>query len=248
MVVASQKPWPTSLLPSLLVRGDCGTQLHHPTTQPPYPHNRFLSLSATWIYPIADDWRDHAGTARTSLCAFLLSWQHLPFAHGRGACVRGAPLQRSRLPNPTYFWSWLLITDGPSFPSYVQAIFADLISKNGLRERFGKIDSCGTANYHEGEEPDERYVPARYSHAHLAFLSFGLFADPLFRPTPRLAVRQQSAKRCAPDFPQFRPSMDSCSCLSVPLHFAQYGIPIDCLARGVRPQDFHTFDYILGME
>ncbi|PWN52759.1 putative LTP1-protein-tyrosine-phosphatase [Violaceomyces palustris] len=71
-----------------------------------------------------------------------------------------------------------------------EAVFIDIITKAGLRERFGKIDSCGTGNYHEGEEPDERSVA--------------------------LCRRK--------------------------------GIPIDSLARGVVPQDFRDFDYILGMD
>lgn len=36
------------------------------------------------------------------------------------------------------------------------AVFEDTAVKAGVRDRFGKLDSCGTANYHEGEEPDER--------------------------------------------------------------------------------------------
>ena len=39
-----------------------------------------------------------------------------------------------------------------------EAVFLDYVNRNGLRERFGVIDSCGTANYHEGEEPDPRTV------------------------------------------------------------------------------------------
>jgi len=39
-----------------------------------------------------------------------------------------------------------------------EAVFAHYVSKNNLRGRFGMIDSCGTADYHEGEEPDLRYV------------------------------------------------------------------------------------------
>ncbi|SPO38613.1 probable LTP1 - protein-tyrosine-phosphatase [Pseudozyma flocculosa] len=71
-----------------------------------------------------------------------------------------------------------------------EAVFADLVTKAGLRDRFAKIDSCGTGDYHEGEEPDER--------------------------TTALCNRKK--------------------------------IPIDCLARGVKQEDFHTFDYILGMD
>ncbi|KAN0063183.1 Low molecular weight phosphotyrosine protein phosphatase [Thecaphora frezii] len=37
-----------------------------------------------------------------------------------------------------------------------EAVFADLVTNAGIRHRFGTIDSCGTGNYHEGEEPDER--------------------------------------------------------------------------------------------
>ncbi|KAJ1035736.1 hypothetical protein NDA13_000396 [Ustilago tritici] len=36
------------------------------------------------------------------------------------------------------------------------AVFEDTATKAGVRRHFGKLDSCGTANYHEGEEPDER--------------------------------------------------------------------------------------------
>ena len=39
-----------------------------------------------------------------------------------------------------------------------EAVFADHVTKNNLRDSFGVIDSCGTADYHEGEEPDLRYA------------------------------------------------------------------------------------------
>lgn len=39
-----------------------------------------------------------------------------------------------------------------------EAIFADYVTRNGLQEHFDLIDSCGTADYHEGEEPDMRWV------------------------------------------------------------------------------------------
>lgn len=37
-----------------------------------------------------------------------------------------------------------------------EAVFEDLVTKAGIRGEFGKIDSCGTGAYHEGEEADER--------------------------------------------------------------------------------------------
>ncbi|KDN44690.1 phosphotyrosine protein phosphatases I [Tilletiaria anomala UBC 951] len=37
-----------------------------------------------------------------------------------------------------------------------EAVFADLVKRNGLESSFGKIDSCGTIGYHVGEEADER--------------------------------------------------------------------------------------------
>lgn len=42
-----------------------------------------------------------------------------------------------------------------------EAVFAHYVTKNNLRDRFGVIDSCGTADYHEGEEPDLRCVGLR---------------------------------------------------------------------------------------
>ena len=39
-----------------------------------------------------------------------------------------------------------------------EAVFAHKVREHGLEERFGVIDSCGTADYHEGEEPYMRYV------------------------------------------------------------------------------------------
>lgn len=39
-----------------------------------------------------------------------------------------------------------------------EAVFAHKVRQYGLEEHFGVIDSCGTADYHEGEEPDMRYV------------------------------------------------------------------------------------------
>ncbi|ETS59662.1 hypothetical protein PaG_06591 [Moesziomyces aphidis] len=36
------------------------------------------------------------------------------------------------------------------------AVFEDTCVQAGVRDRFGILDSCGTGNYHEGEEPDER--------------------------------------------------------------------------------------------
>lgn len=37
-----------------------------------------------------------------------------------------------------------------------EAVFAHIVTKAGVRDKFGQIDSCGTGAYHEGEEPDER--------------------------------------------------------------------------------------------
>ncbi|WFD18293.1 hypothetical protein MCAP1_000492 [Malassezia caprae] len=39
-----------------------------------------------------------------------------------------------------------------------EAVFAHKVHQHGLEEHFGVIDSCGTADYHEGEEPDMRTV------------------------------------------------------------------------------------------
>lgn len=38
-----------------------------------------------------------------------------------------------------------------------EAVFAKMVKEQGLSNHFGVIDSCGTADYHEGEEPDLRY-------------------------------------------------------------------------------------------
>ncbi|WFD21591.1 mdj1 protein precursor [Malassezia equina] len=45
-----------------------------------------------------------------------------------------------------------------------EAVFAHKVREHGLEERFGVIDSCGTADYHEGEEPDMRTVRVCKSH------------------------------------------------------------------------------------
>lgn len=37
-----------------------------------------------------------------------------------------------------------------------EAVFNHVVEQAGLRGHFGTIDSCGTGDYHEGEEPDER--------------------------------------------------------------------------------------------
>ncbi|KOS13234.1 ltp1-protein-tyrosine-phosphatase [Malassezia pachydermatis] len=39
-----------------------------------------------------------------------------------------------------------------------EAVFAKMVKEQGLSNHFGVIDSCGTADYHEGEEPDLRTV------------------------------------------------------------------------------------------
>ena len=39
-----------------------------------------------------------------------------------------------------------------------EAVFADLVRKNGLSSSFGAIESCGTTGYHVGDEADDRYV------------------------------------------------------------------------------------------
>lgn len=36
------------------------------------------------------------------------------------------------------------------------AVFEHTANTSGVRDRFGILDSCGTAAYHQGEEPDER--------------------------------------------------------------------------------------------
>ncbi|WFD29614.1 hypothetical protein MSPP1_000623 [Malassezia sp. CBS 17886] len=71
-----------------------------------------------------------------------------------------------------------------------EAVFRDHVTRQGLRDQFGIIDSCGTADFHDGEEPDLR--------------------------TTRMCEANN--------------------------------IPISCLARGVTPTDFHSFDYIFGMD
>ncbi|CCU98107.1 unnamed protein product [Malassezia sympodialis ATCC 42132] len=53
-----------------------------------------------------------------------------------------------------------------------EAVFAHKVHQHALEEHFGVIDSCGTADYHEGEEPDMRTVRVCKSHnvpiSHLA--------------------------------------------------------------------------------
>lgn len=47
-----------------------------------------------------------------------------------------------------------------------EAVFAESVRRNNVQDKFGVIDSCGTADYHVGEEPDLRYVryqASRYS-------------------------------------------------------------------------------------
>lgn len=44
-----------------------------------------------------------------------------------------------------------------------EAVFRHAVQKQRADDRFGVIDSCGTAHYHEGEEPHSTYVP---SHTH----------------------------------------------------------------------------------
>lgn len=46
-----------------------------------------------------------------------------------------------------------------------EAVFDHIVSKAGIRDQFGQIDSCGTGAYHEGEEPDERCVRYMYQGA-----------------------------------------------------------------------------------
>lgn len=43
-----------------------------------------------------------------------------------------------------------------------EAVFAEAVKRNDVQDKFGKIDSCGTADYHEGEEPDLRCVGFPY--------------------------------------------------------------------------------------
>jgi len=44
-----------------------------------------------------------------------------------------------------------------------EAVFKDTVKKENMMDRFGIIDSCGTADYHEGEEPHSTYVEFAYS-------------------------------------------------------------------------------------
>ncbi|KAI3627375.1 stp1 [Malassezia furfur] len=37
-----------------------------------------------------------------------------------------------------------------------EAVFAESVRRNNVQDKFGVIDSCGTADYHVGEEPDLR--------------------------------------------------------------------------------------------
>ncbi len=37
-----------------------------------------------------------------------------------------------------------------------EGAFRDTVEKAGYADRFSAIDSCGTAGYHTGEEPDNR--------------------------------------------------------------------------------------------
>jgi low molecular weight phosphotyrosine protein phosphatase len=39
-----------------------------------------------------------------------------------------------------------------------EGAFRDTVAKLGHAGRFAKIDSCGTAGYHSGEQPDSRTV------------------------------------------------------------------------------------------
>jgi len=71
-----------------------------------------------------------------------------------------------------------------------EGAFRDTVQKLGYADRFHTIDSCGTAAYHEGEEPDARTIST----------------------------------------------------------LKKNGIHLDHLARQVRTQDFHDFDYLLAMD
>ncbi|CCH58394.1 hypothetical protein TBLA_0A06010 [Henningerozyma blattae CBS 6284] len=39
-----------------------------------------------------------------------------------------------------------------------EAVFRDVVKKQGLSDKFDLIDSCGTSNFHIGETPDSRSV------------------------------------------------------------------------------------------
>ena len=45
-----------------------------------------------------------------------------------------------------------------------EAVFRHTVQKQRAEDCFGVIDSCGTADYHEGEEPHSTYVPI-HTHA-----------------------------------------------------------------------------------
>ncbi|KAG0140204.1 hypothetical protein CROQUDRAFT_69553 [Cronartium quercuum f. sp. fusiforme G11] len=45
-----------------------------------------------------------------------------------------------------------------------EAVFADIVKKNGLSANFPRIESAGTAGYHVGERPDERTVAVCQKH------------------------------------------------------------------------------------
>ncbi|GAA5832844.1 hypothetical protein JCM3766R1_007065 [Sporobolomyces carnicolor] len=45
-----------------------------------------------------------------------------------------------------------------------EAVLRDIVKKRGIDQDFDVIDSCGTAGYHIGEEPDERTVEVCRKH------------------------------------------------------------------------------------
>ncbi|WFD07761.1 hypothetical protein MVES1_003132 [Malassezia vespertilionis] len=45
-----------------------------------------------------------------------------------------------------------------------EAVFSEHVKRNGAADKFGVIDSCGTADYHVGEEPHETTVAVCKEH------------------------------------------------------------------------------------
>ncbi|CEQ39354.1 SPOSA6832_00880, partial [Sporobolomyces salmonicolor] len=90
-----------------------------------------------------------------------------------------------------------------------EAVFADIAKKRGYDDI--EVDSAGTAGYHVGEEPDERYAPP---------------------PCIRLVAE-------ADHVTSGRRSVEVCR---------KHGVPINSHARQLQREDFHKFDYIVGMD
>ncbi|PWN96202.1 phosphotyrosine protein phosphatases I, partial [Tilletiopsis washingtonensis] len=46
-----------------------------------------------------------------------------------------------------------------------EAVFAHLVDELGLKGRVGKVDSCGTGAYHQGEKADSRTLAVLAQHS-----------------------------------------------------------------------------------